>query len=316
MYGSNLFAEVERFTAIAAEIARQEPHDIIDAHDWMAYRAALRAQEESGRPVVAHIHATELDRSGEGANPAIVDRERAGLLAANRVISNSEMLKRRVVDEYHVPGDRVNVVHWGVERGTSSDDRPARNPFGAAGPVVLFLGRVTQQKGPRLFIEVARRVADYLPAARFIVAGDGDQLPDTMMFAAELGLADRVFFTGGLSRREVDWVFRMADVCVMPSVSEPFGIVALESLRNGTPCIIPRNSGVAEVLTNAIKVDFWDVDEMANQVIAIGRYPDLKDELRTQGLAELAQPRFTLAEPARQTLAVYQRALTAAGGHN
>jgi glycosyltransferase involved in cell wall biosynthesis len=182
--------------------------------------------------------------------------------------------------------------------------------------VVLFLGRVTQQKGPSLFIRVARRVADYLPAARFVVAGDGDQLPDTMLQAAELGIADRVFYTGGLSGPEVDWALRMADVCVMPSLSEPFGLVALESLRNGTPCIVPRNSGVAEVLANAIKVDFWDVEEMANQVIAIGLYPDLKDELRAQGLTELAQPRFTLAEPARQTLAIYQRALAAAGGHN
>ena len=207
-----------------------------------------------------------------------------------------------------MPADRINVIHWGVEWEPASIDARGRDPFGGAGPVVLFLGRVTHQKGPRYFVEAARRVSDFLPHARFIVAGDGDQLPDTMMRAAELGIADRMFFTGGLSGPNVDRAFQLADVCVMPSVSEPFGIVALESLRNGTPCIVPRDSGVAEVLSNVITVDFWDVDQITNQIVALARYPALHAELRERGLAELSLARFTLREPARLTLAVYRRA--------
>lgn len=308
VYGGDLYAEVERFAAVAEYIADEEPHDVIDCHDWMTYAAGIRAHAMSGRPLVTHIHATEFDRSIGGTNPRIMERESTGLHAATRVIANSGMLKRRVVEAYDVPPDRVDVIHWGVEWEPVSPDVHAPDPFGGAGPVVLFLGRVTHQKGPRYFVEAARRVSDFLPEARFIVAGDGDQLPDTMMRAAELGIADRIFFTGGLSGRDVDRAFRAADVCVMPSVSEPFGIVALESLRNGTPCIVPRDSGVAEVLTNVIKVDFWDVDEMANQIVALARYPALHTELRDRGLAELSLPRFTLREPARLTLDVYRRA--------
>lgn len=309
VYGPNLYAEVERFAVIAAHVAREEPHDVIDCHDWMTYAAGRHARAMSGRPLVAHIHATEFDRSGTGANREIVARERAGLRVADRVISNSAILKRRVVEEYGVPSDRIDVIHWGVERQPEPPEFRDPGPFGGAGPVVLFLGRVTHQKGPRYFVEMARRVSDFLPAARYVVAGDGDQLPDTMIRAAELGIAHRMFFTGGLSPSEVTRIFQLADVCVMPSVSEPFGIVALESLRNGIPCIVPRDSGAAEVLTNVIKVDFWDVDEMTNQIVALGRYPALHSELRNRGLAELALPRFTLREPARLTLEAYERIL-------
>ena len=313
LYGPDLYAEVERFAAIAAHIAGEEPHDVIDCHDWMTYAAGISARAVSGRPFVAHIHATEFDRSPFGPNPAIVEREEAGLRAATRVVSNSRMLKRRVVQEYGVPSDLIDVIHWGVERRAPPPEIRDPGPFGSAGPVVLFVGRVTHQKGPRYFVETARRVSDFLPAARYIVAGEGDELPDTMMRAAELGIADRVFFTGGLSRSEIERVFSIADICVMPSVSEPFGIVALESLRSGIPCIIPRESGAAEALTNVLKVDFWDIDEMTNQVVALARYPALHSELRSRGLAELALPRFTLTEPARLTIASYDRALEAWG---
>jgi len=319
VYGPNLYEEVERFGEVAALIAREEPHDVIDCHDWMTYAAGIQARAASGRPFVAHIHATEFDRSPFAANPAIVERERAGLRSATRVVSNSRMLKRRVVREYGVPAEHIDVVHWGVERREPPPDIREPGPFGSAGPVVLFVGRVTHQKGPRYFVETARRVSEFLPAARYIVAGEGDELPDTMMRAAELGIADRVFFTGGLSRSEIEQVFSLADICVMPSVSEPFGIVALESLRSGIPCIVPRESGAAEALTNVLKVDFWDIDEMTNQVVALARYPALHSELRARGLAELALPRFTLTEPARLTIASYERAIGAAeqnGGGN
>jgi glycosyltransferase involved in cell wall biosynthesis len=311
VYGADLWNEVERFALIAGEVAGDEPHDIIDAHDWITYAAGLQARATSGKPLVAHVHATEFDRSGAGANPAIVERERAGLLGAQHVISNSEVLKRRVVRTYGIDPARVDVIYWGVEGVAAS--LGGRRIFGPDVPVAAFVGRVTRQKGPRYFLDAARRVADFVPAAKFIVAGDGDELPGVMARAAELGLADRVFFTGGLDRAGVDEVLRIADVCVMPSVSEPFGLVALESLRSGTPCIIPRESGVAEVVRNAFHVDFWDIDEMANQIVALLRYPALHAELRAQGLAELAAPRFGLIEPARHTIRTYHRVLAAAG---
>jgi glycogen synthase len=312
VYGADLWSEVERFASLASEIAAYEPHDIIDAHDWVTYGAALQARAVSGRPLVVHIHATEFDRSGPGANPLIVEREREGLQGADRVISNSEVLKRRIIDTYQIEPERIDVIYWGVEP-VEPALIPVRRVFGPDVPVVVFVGRVTRQKGPRYFLDAARRVAQFVPAARFIIAGEGDELPEIMARAADLGLADRVFFTGGLDRPGVDEVLRIADVCVMPSVNEPFGLVALESLRSGTPCIIPRESGVAEVLRNAFHVDFWDIDEMTNQIVALLRYPALHAELRAKGIAELEAPRFGLIEPARHTIRTYRRVLAAAG---
>lgn len=318
VYGATLMEEVERFAGIAGAIAAREPHDLIDAHDWLTFAAGLAARAVSGRPLVAHIHATEYDRVGEHGNPAILAREAAGLRAADRVVSNSHALKRVCVERFAVPASRVDVVHWGVDGGPVPADVPreplltVRGPEGPRrAPVVLFLGRVTWQKGPDRFLEVAGRVARHVPDARFLVAGDGDMLPALMRRAAELGIADRVHFTGGLQGEEVARAYRSADVCVMPSVREPFGLVALESLRQGTPCIVPRGSGVAEVLRHAFKADFWDLDAMTDQVVALLREPALRDELRQQGLREVAAPRFGLDEPARRTVQSYARALRA-----
>jgi len=286
---------------------------VIDAHDWITFRAGLRAREASGRPLVVHIHATEFDRSGPGANPVIAEREREGLRGADLVISNSHVLRRQVVQHFGVSADRVSVVHWGVD-----DEFPRwkgePSVFSAGQPIVLFLGRVTRQKGPDHFINVAGRVARYVPTARFVVAGTGDLLPATIERSVELGIADRVHFAGPLSGAEIDRAFRLASVCVMPSVSEPFGLVALESLRSGTPCIVPRDAGVSEVLRNAFKVDFWDVDEMTNKVVAILRHPELRTELSERGKAELGDRVFSLDEPARLTERVYRRAVTQPSG--
>jgi glycosyltransferase involved in cell wall biosynthesis len=308
VYGVDLFKEVERYAMIARTIAATEPHDVIDTHDWLTFSAGLEARHVSAKPMIAHIHATELDRAAVGhENPVIFSRERAGLHAADRVIANSHFLERRVVDDFGVPADRVDVVHWGVDGPRVDPADPVDRPLFR--PLVLFVGRVTYQKGPRYIVDLAKRVSAFLPRARFVIAGDGDALPDTLDYAAAAGVADRMLFTGGLSQADVDRLYRMADVCVMPSVHEPFGLVALESLRNGTPCIVPIGSGVAEVLQNVFKVDFWDVDAMANAVVALARYPVLHETMRERGVAEMHEPRFTLDEPARRTAAVYQRAI-------
>jgi glycosyltransferase involved in cell wall biosynthesis len=306
VYGNDLFQEVERYADIAAAIAASEPHDLIDTHDWITFAAGARARAASGRPLVAHIHATEYDRCGGPGNPEIQRREREGLLAADRVISNSAMLRRRVGEEYGVPLSRVDVVHFGIDapgQWAELDDVPAVR----GRPTVLFLGRVTRQKGPEHFIEVARRVADHVPDAEFVVAGTGDLLPHVIERSVELGLADRVHFAGPVGGPEVDRLYRAADVCVMPSVSEPLGLVALESLRNGTPCLIPSSSGVAEVVRHAFRADFRDIEDMADKVVGLLQEPALWAELSEAGLQEATSPRLGLEAAAARTAAVYQR---------
>jgi glycogen(starch) synthase len=307
VYGANLFEEVERYAAIAELIARDEPHDLIDTHDWITFEAGRRARAVSGKPLVAHIHATEFDRCGGPGHPEIHRREAAGLAAADRIVSNSARLRQQVMECYGIPGDKIDVVHFGIDTVDSTDGHEAL-PVAEGRPTVLFLGRVTRQKGPETFVEVARRVADYLGDAQFIMAGTGDLLPRVIERAVELDLADRIHFAGPVQGTEVDRLYRAADVCVMPSVAEPLGLVALESLRNGTPCIIPRTAGVAEVLRHAIRVDIWDVDEMADKVIGVLEHPALWQELSEAGRKEVESPRLSLAEAARKTGEAYAAA--------
>jgi glycogen synthase len=313
VYGGDLFAEVDRYAAIAELIAAEEPHDLIDTHDWITFEAGRRARAISGKPFVAHIHATEYDRTGGPGHPEIGRREVAGMLAADRVISNSRMLKRQVIERYAVPADRVEVVHFGIDTAEGAED-PDPVPLAGGRPTVLFLGRVTRQKGPEYFVEVARRVADHVADAQFILAGTGDLLPRVIERAAELELDDRFHYAGPVQGPEVDRLYRAADVCVMPSVSEPLGLVALESLRNGTPCVIPRESGVAEVLRHAFRADFWDVDEIANQVVGLLTHEPLWRELSEAGLAEVRSPRLGLDRAARLTAEAYARTLQATRG--
>jgi glycogen synthase len=310
-YGRNLFDEVERYAAAAADIARTEPHDLIDTHDWITFAAGIRARAISGKPLVAHIHATEVDRVGEHGNPEIERRERDGLRAADRIIANSHALRRQVIQRFGVPAEKVDVVHWGVDAPPPAEQLPELE-VSRQRPTVLFLGRVTRQKGPDYFVEVAARVLRFVPDAQFIVAGTGDLLPGMIERSLALGLDGVMHFAGPLAGPEVDRAFRSADVCVMPSVSEPFGLVALESLRNGTPVIVPKASGVAEVVRHAFKSDFWDVERMADQVVALLRHPELWREMHERSQAEIKEPRLGLAEPARRTASSYRATLTTA----
>ncbi|MBI4450816.1 glycosyltransferase family 4 protein [Candidatus Woesearchaeota archaeon] len=307
LYGSDLYDEVWRFGAVAGAIALEEPHDVIHAHDWMTYPAAISAKRASGKPLVVHIHNTSYDRTGGKPNPAEYDIERHGFNEADHVIAISNMVKNALVSKYEVPESKISVVHWGIE-----EDRPEyhlnyASPLKAKHPLVLFLGRMTIQKGPDWFIEVARKVSDYVPDARFIMAGTGDMLGQVVHRVSELGLADRVIFTGGVQHNDVHRVFQTADVYVMPSISEPFGLVALEALKNNTPVIVSKQSGVSEVLTHALKADFWDVDGMANQIIGLLSYKACREELRDNGHAEVQK--LGLDEPARKTIDAYKRAI-------
>lgn len=306
VYGKNLHAEVDRYALCAFEIAREEPHDIIHAHDWMTYQAGINARQTSGKPLVVHIHATEFDRTGGNPNSLISHTEWLGLTAADLVIANSNLTKQNVMKHYLIPEDKIKVVHWGIEADNPAYGMGYRSSLNENDKIVLFLGRVTIQKGPDYFVEAARRALDYVPEARFVVAGDGDMLPRMIHRVGEMGIADKFLFTGFLRGDDVHRAFQMADLYVMPSVSEPFGLVALEAMRNNTPVLISKQSGVAEVINNALKVDFWDVDEMTNKIVGVLRHSPLREELRDNGHQESG--RFNLDEPARKTMQAYNEA--------
>jgi glycosyltransferase involved in cell wall biosynthesis len=301
VYGKNLFAEVQRYATLAKKIAKDEEHDVIHAHDWMTYQASINAKKTSKKPLVVHLHATEFDRTGGHPDARISHIEWQGLSEADRIIANSNYTKQNIIKHYKIAANKIDVVHWGIDDvDVPQFDTPLKKDH-----IVLFLGRVTLQKGPDYFIEVAKKVLEYEPTTKFIIAGDGDMLPRVINRAAELGIADKVIFTGALTGDDVHRAFKTADVYVMPSVSEPFGLVALESLKNGTPVIISKQSGVAEVLKHALKVDFWDINEMTNKIVGVLRHQVLKEELTEHGMREVQK--FNLDDPARKVIDAYHR---------
>ncbi len=308
-YDGDLARKVHDYAGRCASIARRELFDVIHAHDWMTFPAAMAIADFSGRPLVVHVHATEFDRAGEGINRTIYGFERMGMHAAARVIAVSERTKQVIVQRYDVPADKVSVVYNGIEINGHSP-APVRR---ASEKVVLFLGRITMQKGPEYFIRAAARVAQKVDGAKFIVAGVGDQLQYIQCLAAELGIGDRVEFTGFLQGDDVDGIYRKADVYAMPSVSEPFGLTALEAARNGVPVILSRGSGVAEVLVRgSLKVDFWDVDLMARMIVAVLEQPRLAEALRRESAQELRA--LTWDEAARKCMRSYYDVVTRGAG--
>ena len=311
-YRDTLFDDVTDYAIAARAIARAHPHDVIHVHDWMTYAAGHEARAVSGKPLVAHIHATERDRSGDWTNAEILRRERDGLRDADRVIANSYVTKRQVVEQYGVESDRIDVVHWGIEPPEPGDVH-LTSPFGAGVPIVAFVGRLVMQKGPDYFIEAAAKVAALHPTVCFVVGGTGDMLPALFARCIALGIMHRVYFTGGLSRADTERLYRMASVVVMPSVSEPFGLVALESLRAGTPVIISRTSGVAEAVANFVTVEFWDVNDIADKILAVVSDPALARELRERTNEELHDLRLGPDEPARLTVESYEFAVAGHG---
>lgn len=294
VYGSDLVSEARRYARLGGAIAAREPHDLIYAHDWLSFGAGKEAKRVSRKPLIAHVHSTEFDRTGGGAiDQRIYDLERTGLHAADRVVAVSGRTKRAVVDRYGVPEGKVHVVWNGIDEATAPVPDPASperlSALKKAGyKIVLFLGRITIQKGPDYFIRAARRVIDRDQNVIFILAGSGDMERQMMHLAASLGIADKVLFPGFLRGHDQHEAYALADLFVMPSVSEPFGLAALEAMRVGTPVIVSKQSGVAEAIPSALKVDFWDVDKMADLMLSVLESPVLRDELSRKGTAEAA----------------------------
>ncbi|MBL9031117.1 MAG: glycosyltransferase [Phycisphaerae bacterium] len=284
-YSGDLVGDAERYARLVVALARRERFDAIHAHDWLTYPAGIALSRASGRPLVVHVHSTEFDRSGERVNQRLYDIERRGMHAAARVIAVSEYTKSICVKRYGVPEEKVDVVYNGIDREA---DQPAPGAqIESRDRIVLFLGRITMQKGPEYFIGAAKRVLEKVENVKFVVAGSGDMTARMIELAAQMGIGHKVLFTGFLRGRDVERVFRMADCYVMPSVSEPFGIAALEAIHHDVPVIISKQSGVSEVLTHVLKVDFWDVDEMANKIVAVLRHPPLSQTLRHHGPIQL-----------------------------
>lgn len=283
LYGPDLGQSVEKFTALAVTMTKDVRPDVVHCHDWMTFDAGLRAGAHHGKPVVAHVHATELDRTDFHPNQWIAERERRGLLRAERVIAVSQYTKGMLQKHYGIPGGKIAVIHNGHDQPRDLA-RPTliSQRGGVKRPLILFLGRLTVQKNPWQFLEIAERVHRARPDAQFVMAGDGPMLPSLIERTCERKLDQCVFFTGKVSKNEVQALYREADCFVMPSLSEPFGLVALEAAAHGTPVILSRQSGAAEVLDHAFKVDYWDADLMADCIVTILREEPLARQLRSE----------------------------------
>ncbi|MBI2653055.1 glycosyltransferase family 4 protein [Candidatus Woesearchaeota archaeon] len=302
MYGSTLFDEVYRYTLAAEKIAEEEDFDIIHCHDWMTFGAGIRAKKKKNKPLVLHVHATELDRTGgHQVNQYVYDLERHGMHKADKIIAVSNFTKNKVMEHYGVPSEKIQVVHNAVD--FSQHYHIENFEIKKTDKIVLFLGRITLQKGPDYFVYAAKKVLEQEKNVKFIVAGSGDMEPFIIEKAAELGIADKVLFAGFLTQDDVDRAYKMADVYAMPSVSEPFGITALEAMKNKAPVIVSKQSGVSEVIKHCLKVDFWDVNELSNKIISLLRYKPLQETLKENAYFEVEKLNWDV--PAEKCIEVY-----------
>lgn len=286
-YGSNLMEEVARYAMVGGTIAmtHKDEFDVIHAHDWLTYMAGIAAKRLSGKPLVVHVHATSFDRSSDNnIDTRVYDIEKHGMEAADKVITVSDLTRNIVITKYGIDPSKVVTVHNAVDFSGRSNVNVER---GVKDKVVTFLGRITFQKGPEYFIEAAAKVLKRCDNVRFVMAGSGDMMNRSIRQVARLGISDRFHFTGFLRGKEVQEMFALSDVYVMPSVSEPFGISPLEAMRTGVPSVISKQSGAAEVLKYAFKVDFWDVDAMADEIYALLKYPALANFASKYGFDEV-----------------------------
>lgn len=304
-YGKDLYAEVERFAQLCARGSAAIDFDVVHAHDWMTYPAGLAIRARTGKPLVVHVHSIERDRSGPFSNPDIRAVEGAGIRAADRVIAVSHYTRNCIIEEYGVAPERVDVVHNGITRAQRLEQYHIEPTDPPGTRTVLFLGRVTSQKGPEFFVRAAEKVLSRMPHVRFVLAGDGDLLPSMRAEVTRRGLDHAFRFPGFLRGRELERALTLADVYVMPSVSEPFGITPLEAMAYDTPVVVSRQSGVSEVLRHVFKVDYWDVDRMAGQIVALLQHPELRAEMVRMAARELLSLHWH--DAARKVAAVYRR---------
>lgn len=301
-YKGNLMQEVYQYAMVAAEVVETSQFDIIHVHDWLTFPAGIAAKEASNRPLVAHVHATEFDRSGNTVNKAVFEIEKSGLKTADKIITVSDYTKKTLVSKYGINPNKIQTVHNAVLPGKAL--KPKQNVKSLDEKIVTFLGRVTSQKGPLYFVEAAYKVLQKFQNVRFVMAGSGDLLKRAIERVAALKMSSNFHFTGFLQGESVNTMFAQSAVYVMPSVSEPFGISPLEAMNANVPAIISRQSGVAEVLKHAIKVDFWNTDAMANAIYGILKYPPTAKLMAIDGKKEVKRLKWN--ESAAKVKTIYQ----------
>ncbi len=284
-YNDNLLEEVSNYSIVAAEIATRYDFDLIHSHDWLTYAAGIAAKRVSGKPLIIHVHATEFDRTGEHVNQDVYNIERMGMENADKIITVSNLTKKIVIERYGIEPGKITTVYNAVEHNGNGHIEPFKK--GVKEKIVTFLGRITFQKGPEYYVEAAKKVLDKDSNVRFVMAGSGDLMDRMVKRAAALGITDKFHFTGFLRGDDVSRMFMLSDVYVMPSVSEPFGISPLEAMRSNVPVIISKQSGVSEILKHAIKVDFWDVDAIADSIYGVLNYDALSVLFRKYAKGEV-----------------------------
>lgn len=293
-YPDNLLEEINNYSIVAGVIARTHPCDVIHSHDWLTYPAGMHAKQVTGKPLVIHVHATDFDRSRGKVNPQVYALEKDGMDNADHIITVSNLTRNTVIEKYHQPPWKVTTVHNAVEP-LSQEIQDIHSQKGTKDKVVTFLGRITMQKGPEYFVEAASLVLKKSKNVRFVMAGSGDMMNQMIRLAARRGIADRFHFTGFLKGKQVYEMLKSSDVYVMPSVSEPFGISPLEAMQCGVPSIISKQSGCAEILTNAIKTDYWDTEAMADAMYSIITYPAMATYLQEEGKREVDEIKWEYA---------------------
>lgn len=315
-----LLEHQDTFASAAVQLIRNEPFEVIHAHDWLTFQAGIRAKEESGLPLIVHVHSVEADRSGQyhGGNPMVREIEEAGLMAADSIIAVSEHTKRTIVREYAIPAEKIIVIHNSIDHQSLAHPAVQADPFeyqyiqslkDAGWRIVINIGRLTIQKGLDYMLQAAAKALQHAPKTLFVFVGDGELRDELILKSAEYGIADKVLFAGFQRGRRWRDAYKIADLFMMPSVSEPFGITPLEAMGYETPVLISKQSGVSEVIKNALKADFWDTDKMAEYINAISTNDELRDELRYSAKREILNHSWHTQVPYFTNL--YQRIIAA-----
>ncbi len=289
------------------------PYDAIHAHDWLTMEAGIRAKELTDAPLIVHVHSTEYDRSGGGhGNPIAREIEYQGLIMADRIIAVSEVTKSIIIAQYGIPADKIEVVYNAIDPsslddGYSYDERTYRYLEGLKSEgytIISAITRLTIQKGlSNLLYAVAKASSKYNRIA-LLLAGDGEQRNELITLAAELGISDKVFFTGFVRGKQWRDAYSVSDIFVLSSISEPFGLTALEAAHHDTALILTKQSGVSEVLNSIFTYDFWDIDRLADQIVGIATSPALQSSLKNDVLREYA--RISWHDVADQLVDMYQ----------
>ena len=305
-YGPNLFSEIYNYAVVAKTIAKDNQFQLIHAHDWLTFPAGIAAKQISGKPLIVHVHSTDFDRSGGSVNPDIFAIEKQGFEVADHIITVSNRIKNRLIEQYHIPSHKITTVYNAIDTkiNTSSEIKNRKRKH----KIVTFLGRITIQKGPAYFVDVARMVIHRMKKVHFVMAGNGEMRDPILELCARYGITNRIHFTGFLNNDEVASMLGQSDLFIMPSVSEPFGIVPLEAMQSNVPVIISQQSGVSELIRNVIKTDFWDVHAMADAVHGILKNKKLATSLITEGKQEVSKLNWNYS--ANQIRQVYMKTLS------